>query len=147
MTWTWEMDLSTSLDYRWAHRYNCYKPLICFHCFQLACQNFPQMIIFVTYVHLKTKTIFYYFQLESTFAESSVVKRLHLETLRDWQKEKPLDMLLMGKLDLTTINPGKIKPSPKTDETVRQCMEEFREEIFKVFKALFCSHYFLTRHA
>ena len=80
------------------------------------------------------KLIILYFQLESTFAESSVVKRLHLETLRDWQKEKPLDMLLMGKLDLTTIDPGKIKPSPKTDETVRQCMEEFREEIFKVIK-------------
>ena len=61
-----------------------------------------------------------------------MVKRIHLETLRDWQKEKPLDMLLMGKLDLSTINPGKIRPSPKTDETVKKCMEEFREEIFKV---------------
>lgn len=79
-------------------------------------------------------------QLESTFAESSMVKRVHLETLRDWQREKPLDMLLMGKLDLTTINPGKIRPSPKTDETVRQCMEEFREEIFKVVMKTPCNY-------
>ncbi len=61
-----------------------------------------------------------------------MVKRVHLETLRNWQREKPLDLLLLGKLDLSTINPGKIRPSPKTDETVRQCMEEFRAEIYKV---------------
>ncbi len=91
--------------------------------FVRTCVKKPQQILNKNNVDL---------QLESTFTESALVKRTHLETLRDWQKDKPLDMLLTGKLDLSTVHPGKIRPSPKTDETVRKCMAEFREDLFKV---------------
>ncbi len=84
-------------------------------------------------------------QLESTFAESALVRRAHLESLRDWQKDRPLDALILGKLDLSAVNPAKIRPSAKTDATVRGCMHDFREEIFKVKKPFVLAEQLLNK--
>ena len=74
-------------------------------------------------------------KMECDFAtDSKVVKREHFMALKEWSSTKPLDMLLLGKFDIKEMKLEDIKPSPKTDETVRQCLEEFEGEMFKLLR-------------
>ena len=74
-------------------------------------------------------------QLESTFAESAMVKRVYLATLREWMTTKPLDNLLARPRGTENEEkPLPIRSSLKTDSTLKQCMEQFEAEIYHLSK-------------
>ena len=76
-------------------------------------------------------------QLESSLMPCPSVQKILSEEMMLWMKEKPLDMCLLGKQTehfKVRNNNNIIKASPRTDETVKQALNDFNAEVFEIMK-------------
>ena len=74
-------------------------------------------------------------QLESSFTESGMVRRVQMETMRDWMSKKPLDAYMLGRLKLGNYRPAPIPTSRRTDLVVQQKMREFQSEMHQTLRS------------
>ena len=73
-------------------------------------------------------------ELESTFLpECATIKSAHIQTLRKWMQDKPLDKLIVGKLG-RTVPPEPIKQSQVVDDTMKECLEEFNTDVYHLMR-------------
>ena len=74
-------------------------------------------------------------QLESTFAESMLVKRALLVTLKDWMNERPLEIHNMQQVDWKKIpKPTKLKKSYLTSNSVKESQKDLHILLNDVLK-------------
>ena len=75
-------------------------------------------------------------QFDSQFVDSMSVKLTHLNTVKDWRTQKPLDLLIAGHLRVIPIASPLFITFPPTDELVKDCLHDLFERTARLLSEL-----------